>query len=175
MLMLCKATCLFIELKLLVASTNRAPSVSWPAKIWRITWIAAARPLSSPPQTWRGPTTSRMSCFNRVRIALVTFLLRTSPIPICLTPGHLSREITCKKKALRWPELTQIVHRHFPTHARANWLYINLQEIYFTQLDPKIQYNSSTWLYINLPELYFILLQSTLLYHSSTSLHLTLH
>ena len=40
-------------------------------------------------------------------------------MPICLTPGHLSRGIACNKKALRWPELTQVVHRRFPTHARA--------------------------------------------------------
>ena len=41
-------------------------------------------------------------------------------MPICLTPGHLSRGMDLHAiKALRWSGLTQVVHRRFPTHARA--------------------------------------------------------
>ena len=72
------------------------------------------------------------------------------------------------------------------------WLYITLQWIYFTPLDPRLLYHDSTslyltlhysamallhstCLYITLPWLYFTLLDFTLLYIGSTSLYLTLH
>ena len=41
-------------------------------------------------------------------------------MPIGFTPGHLSRGINLHAtKALRWSGLTWVVHRRFPTHARA--------------------------------------------------------
>ena len=65
---------------------------------------------------------SRMSCFNRIRIALVTVLLHVN-----LPNAYMSHSRTfvkrdqsaCNKKALRWSGLTQVVHRRFSTHARA--------------------------------------------------------
>ena len=44
----------------------------------------------------------------------------TSLMPIGLTPGRLSRGINLHAtKALRWSWLTQVVHKRFPTLARA--------------------------------------------------------
>ena len=61
-----------------------------------------------------------MSCFSRTRMALAIILLWTSPMPIGLTPGRLSRGINLHAtKALRWSGLTQVVHKRFPTLARA--------------------------------------------------------
>ena len=53
-------------------------------------------------------------------MALEIILLWTSPMPIGLTPGRLSRGINLHAtKALRWSGLTQVVHKHFPTLVRA--------------------------------------------------------
>ena len=53
-------------------------------------------------------------------MALAIILLWTSPMPIGLTPGRLSRGINLHAtKALRWSGLTQVVHKRFPTLARA--------------------------------------------------------
>ena len=53
-------------------------------------------------------------------MALAIILLWTSPMPIGLTPGRLSRGINLHAtKVLRWSGLTQVVHKRFPTLARA--------------------------------------------------------
>ena len=51
-------------------------------------------------------------------------------MPIGLTPGRLSRGINLHAtKVLRWSGLTQVVHRRFPTLARAEQRSLELHSV----------------------------------------------
>ena len=102
-LLLRRVTCLLMELKAFEASTRSAHSVfGW----WRKVHFecTATSPPSWPAQPCKGPATSSTSQPTMHRTVI---LVRTSPIPIDLTPWHLSKGISQQAtKAVRPSEST---------------------------------------------------------------------
>lgn len=90
-MMLCSALLLFKLLKAFLASTNSVvlPQILRPLK-WFIVHELQPQPLS---QSCKELTASCTSSRTRLRVALRTICVRTSPTPIDLTPGHLSKAI----------------------------------------------------------------------------------
>ena len=91
--MLWSATCLFRELKALVASTRSTAWFSSVSKAVRTAWTAASIPESCPPQSWRHPVVFCTSGLVMERTALAIIRLAVSPMPIGCTPGFLSSAI----------------------------------------------------------------------------------
>ena len=87
--------------------------------------------------------------------------------------------------AINLKALLRMLDEHKISHSSENSsktslyvLYINLQWLYFTLLDPTLLFHGYTLLYstlLNLPSLNFTPLESTAFYHSSTSMYFTLH
>ncbi len=86
-LMLCRAEILLSELKAFDAS------VSSSRKLSRTELMAASHPAICPAQSWKEPAASCMSPLVITISALAVMRLAISPMPIGLTPGHLSRAI----------------------------------------------------------------------------------
>ena len=81
------------ELNALEASTRMTASVSGDSEIWRIAWTADSQPARCPAHTCKAPVASWTSSRVTTEMALPMILLIVSPMPMGLTPGHLSRAI----------------------------------------------------------------------------------
>ena len=92
-LTLCRAVILFKELNALLASTSKAASVldSWKCSLTEC--AAASQPAICPAHICKPPAVSRISSLTTTSAALAIILRAMSPMPIGLTPGHLSRAI----------------------------------------------------------------------------------
>ena len=93
-LMSFKITLRLILLKALSASTNRTASHSSSAKTSAIACTKASHPPRCPAHNWRSPADSMISVLQLRTTALPMIRLKTSPIPIGLRPGFLSRGIS---------------------------------------------------------------------------------
>ena len=78
----------------LSASTSNTASVLIEANTLRRACMAASHPDGCPAQTWDTPAARVISLLSTVIRDLPMIRLRTSPIPIGLTPGFLSRGIS---------------------------------------------------------------------------------
>ena len=107
-LMLCKTACLLMELKALVASTKRTPSVLLSWNMCLIEWTAASQPPFCLAQTCNGPASAfSMSWLTNCSRALAIICLGTSPISIGLTPG-IRRHAVNAPRPRKWTGEEQI-------------------------------------------------------------------
>ena len=88
--MLCKRTCLFIELNVLSESTNKTASTWFVANMSWIECTAAPHLASYPPHSCKFPTHFGTSSFSILMTTFPAILRNTSPTPIGLKPGFLS-------------------------------------------------------------------------------------
>ena len=111
----------FSVLNALAASRNRTACTSRDSKTWFIACTAASHLASCPAQSWTVPATAWMSSSTMEMIALLIFLQDTSPIPMGLTYGHLSKAI--RRHAMsgcRAMESTYDEQIHRATRAKAS-------------------------------------------------------
>ena len=96
-------------LKAFEASTMIVASTSGVSSSSRMACPEASHSASCPAHSWSGPATAWISSFKVVRMALLMMLRAVSPIPMGLTPGHLSRAIRRQAvKAVRPLDLHKI-------------------------------------------------------------------
>ena len=89
--MLCKKTCLFMELNAFSASTSQTASVLFVPNMSCTGSTAASHPVSCPPHSYKFPTAFVTSSFTILMTTFPVILGNTSPTPICRKPGFLSR------------------------------------------------------------------------------------
>ena len=97
--MLWRATCLFKELKALLALARSKASLPSDSKADRTVCTAASIPEICPPHNWTQPQASCTFVLTICSTALAMICLAVSPMPIGRTPGFLSRAI--KRQARR--------------------------------------------------------------------------
>ena len=131
--MLRRQTSLLRWLNALDASARRMASIAGLSTSARIAWIAASISLSCPAHSGRLPTASQISSpiIYMYSTAFPMICRSTSPIPIGLTPGFLSRGTRQHdKNPSREEGLTKLVakhreHRAIASHRRSevspNW------------------------------------------------------
>jgi len=107
------------RVKALFASTKSTASVSGAWKMLRMAYTAASQPSSWPAHSWSGPAASSTSPPMIFKMALAMILLRTSPTPIGLTPGHLSSGIRRQATNALSPSRLTLVVAMRPTPASA--------------------------------------------------------
>ena len=83
----------FWRLSKLKASTMIVASNSGVSNTCHMACMAASHPASYCAHSWSGPAIAWISCFKVVSVALLMMRQAVSPIPMGLTPGHLSSEI----------------------------------------------------------------------------------
>ena len=89
--MLCKKTCLFMELNALSASTSKTASVLFVPNMSCTECAAASHPVSCPPHSYTFPTAFATSSFTILMTTFPVILENTSPTLICRKLGFLSR------------------------------------------------------------------------------------
>ena len=118
--MFLRAVCLLRLLKALVASTSITASIFGEFQISFIVWMAASQPTSCPAQSCNGPAAFLISSFSTAITAQAMILLNVSPMPMGLTPGHLSSAINRHAtNVLRLLGSTKVVHICLVTEATA--------------------------------------------------------
>lgn len=116
MLILCKAAWWLIELKALVASTNRAASISESLKILCIAWTAASHPLSWPAYSWNEPAAASTSLFTILSTAFGIIHLGTSPTPMSHFWAFIERNKVTSHRPSGWVGVVAVC---LPTLANA--------------------------------------------------------
>ena len=88
--MLCKKTCVFMELNAFLALTTKTAFVSFVPNMSCIECAAISHPASCPPHSYKFSTAFVTSSFTILMTAFHAILRSTSPTPIDCKPGFLS-------------------------------------------------------------------------------------